>query len=167
MVHMQLLINSLVTIESLSNNIHFSSFIIWYQIFPQGKVCYGPCNRFPLCLVDEALLNLHLLPSFSAIFVAQFATFFVDFVKKLCVLLRYWVLIHSIFTFLNLWFIFFFLIPFSPLLHPLFLMARNNNQQQQSDSESAYYVHPSEGPNFVVVSPKFNGSNYLASSRSM
>jgi hypothetical protein len=47
-------------------------------------------------------------------------------------------------------------------------MVRNNNQQQsQSDSESAYFVHPSEGPNSVVVSPKFNGSNYLSWSRSM
>lgn len=46
-------------------------------------------------------------------------------------------------------------------------MARNNNQQQSSDFESAYFVHPSEGPNFVVVSPKFNCSNYLAWSRSM
>jgi hypothetical protein len=46
-------------------------------------------------------------------------------------------------------------------------MVRNNNQQQHSDSESAYFVHPSEGPNSVVVSPKFNGSSYLSWSRSM
>jgi len=46
-------------------------------------------------------------------------------------------------------------------------MACNNNQQQNSDSESEYFVHLSEGPNFVVVSPKFNGSNYLAWSCSM
>jgi len=46
-------------------------------------------------------------------------------------------------------------------------MVRNNNQQHQFDSESAYFVHPSEGPNSVIVSPKFNGSNYLAWSRSM
>lgn len=46
-------------------------------------------------------------------------------------------------------------------------MVRNHNQQQQSDSESPYFVHPSEGPNSVIVSPKFNGSNYLAWSRSM
>jgi len=46
-------------------------------------------------------------------------------------------------------------------------MARNNNQQQHSDIESAYFVHPSEGPNYVIVSLKFNGSNYPAWNRSM
>jgi len=46
-------------------------------------------------------------------------------------------------------------------------MVRNSNQQQQPGTDSAFYVHPSEGPNSVIVSPKFNGSNYLAWNRSM
>jgi len=37
----------------------------------------------------------------------------------------------------------------------------------QPDVESVFYVHPSEGPNSVSIIPKFNGSNYLAWSRSM
>jgi hypothetical protein len=44
-------------------------------------------------------------------------------------------------------------------------MARS--QQSNQDTESPFYVHPSEGPHSVVISPKFNGSNYLAWSRSM
>jgi hypothetical protein len=35
------------------------------------------------------------------------------------------------------------------------------------NTDSFFYVHPSEGPNFVVVTPLLNGSNYLAWSRSM
>jgi hypothetical protein len=35
------------------------------------------------------------------------------------------------------------------------------------DSDSVFYVHPSEGPNSVTVTPQLNGSNYLAWSRSM
>jgi hypothetical protein len=41
------------------------------------------------------------------------------------------------------------------------------NQQPSQDIESPFYVHPSEGPHSVIISPKFNGSNYLAWSRSM
>jgi len=32
----------------------------------------------------------------------------------------------------------------------------------QPDTESEYFVHPSEGPNSLTVSPKLNVSNYLA-----
>lgn len=42
-------------------------------------------------------------------------------------------------------------------------MVRNN----QPDTESVFYVHPSEGPNSVLVTPPLDGSNYLAWSRSM
>ncbi|GAU31820.1 hypothetical protein TSUD_58210 [Trifolium subterraneum] len=35
------------------------------------------------------------------------------------------------------------------------------------DTDSIFYIHPSEGPNSVVVTPKLNGSNFLAWSRSM
>lgn len=38
------------------------------------------------------------------------------------------------------------------------------NQNQQANQESALFVHPSEGPNSVLVTPPLNGSNYLASS---
>lgn len=38
---------------------------------------------------------------------------------------------------------------------------------QQADIDSSYYVHPSEGPSSVCISPKLNGSNYLAWSKSM
>jgi hypothetical protein len=38
---------------------------------------------------------------------------------------------------------------------------------QQANTDSIYYVHPSEGPNSVVVTPPLTGSNYLAWSRSM
>ena len=41
------------------------------------------------------------------------------------------------------------------------------NQQASQDTESHFYVHPSEGPHSVIISPKFNGSNYLAWSRSI
>jgi len=37
----------------------------------------------------------------------------------------------------------------------------------QQDTESEYFVHPSEGPNSLTVSPKLNGSNFLAWKRSM
>lgn len=40
-------------------------------------------------------------------------------------------------------------------------------QQIQPDTTSIFYVHPSEGPNTVVVTPLLTGSNYLAWSRSM
>ena len=43
-------------------------------------------------------------------------------------------------------------------------MARGTTQP---DTESEYFVHPSEGPNSLTVSPKLNGSNYLAWKRSM
>jgi hypothetical protein len=39
--------------------------------------------------------------------------------------------------------------------------------QAPANTDSFYYVHPSEGPNSVVVTPLLNGSNYLAWSRSM
>jgi hypothetical protein len=42
-----------------------------------------------------------------------------------------------------------------------------HNQQASQDTESHFYVHPSEGPHSVLISPKFNGSNYIAWSRSM
>jgi hypothetical protein len=41
------------------------------------------------------------------------------------------------------------------------------SQQSNQDTKSPLYVHPSEGPHSMVISPKFNGSNYLAWSRSM
>ena len=41
------------------------------------------------------------------------------------------------------------------------------NQHVNLDTESPFYVHSSEGPNSVFISPKFNDSNYLAWSRSM
>jgi len=34
-------------------------------------------------------------------------------------------------------------------------------RQNQRDTESVFYVHPSEGPNYVVVSPPLDSSNYL------
>jgi len=37
----------------------------------------------------------------------------------------------------------------------------------QQDSYSVFFVHPSEGPNSLTVSPKLNGSNYLAWNQSM
>jgi hypothetical protein len=38
---------------------------------------------------------------------------------------------------------------------------------QQANTDSVFDVHPSEGPNSVVVTPLLTGSNYLAWSRSM
>jgi len=40
-------------------------------------------------------------------------------------------------------------------------------RQAQPDTESVFYVNPSEGPNSVLVTPLLDGSNYLAWSRSM
>jgi hypothetical protein len=40
-------------------------------------------------------------------------------------------------------------------------------QQNPIDTTSVFYVHPSEGPNTVVVTPLLTGSNYPAWSRSM
>jgi transposase InsO family protein len=40
-------------------------------------------------------------------------------------------------------------------------------QQPHADTDSIFYVHPSEGPNTVTVTPLLTGSNYLAWSRSM
>ena len=37
----------------------------------------------------------------------------------------------------------------------------------QPDTDSPYYVHPSEGPNSILVTPLLDGSNYLAWHRSM
>lgn len=37
----------------------------------------------------------------------------------------------------------------------------------QQDNDSAFFVHPREGPNSLIVSPKLDGSNYLAWNRSM
>ena len=45
----------------------------------------------------------------------------------------------------------------------LFIMPRQN----QPDTESVFYVHPSEGPNCVLVTSLLDGSNYLTWSRSM
>lgn len=38
---------------------------------------------------------------------------------------------------------------------------------QQADIDSHYYIHHSEGPNPICISPKLNGSNYLAWNKSM
>ncbi|KEH29684.1 hypothetical protein MTR_4g048330 [Medicago truncatula] len=38
---------------------------------------------------------------------------------------------------------------------------------QQANTDSVFYVHPSEGPNSVAVTPLLTDSNYLAWSRSM
>jgi len=35
-------------------------------------------------------------------------------------------------------------------------------QNQQANQDSAYFVHPSQGPNSVLVTLPLNGSNYLA-----
>jgi hypothetical protein len=35
------------------------------------------------------------------------------------------------------------------------------------DTDSIFYIHPSDGPNSVVVTPKLTGSNFLAWNRSM
>jgi hypothetical protein len=40
-------------------------------------------------------------------------------------------------------------------------------RQIQPDTESVFYVHPSEGPNSILVTPLLDGTNYLAWSRSM
>ena len=60
----------------------FSHLIIWYQLFPWGKVCYGPCNRFPLCFSYEASLNLHLLLEFSPFSLIFLQRFFLPSCKK-------------------------------------------------------------------------------------
>lgn len=44
---------------------------------------------------------------------------------------------------------------------------RNPSPPSNSDTDSAYYVHSSEGPSSLVIAPKLNGSNYLAWNRSM
>ena len=47
-------------------------------------------------------------------------------------------------------------------------MARGNpSPPSNSDSDSPYYIHPSDGPSSLVITPKLNGSNYLAWQRSM
>lgn len=40
-------------------------------------------------------------------------------------------------------------------------------RNQGLDQESPFYAHPSEGPSSLTVSPKLDGSNYLAWHRSM
>jgi hypothetical protein len=40
-------------------------------------------------------------------------------------------------------------------------------QQPNQDNDYASFVHPSEGPNSLSVSPKLNGSNYIAWNRSI
>lgn len=40
-------------------------------------------------------------------------------------------------------------------------------RNQGPDQESPFYVHPSEGPSSLIVSPKLDGSSYLAWNRSM
>jgi len=37
----------------------------------------------------------------------------------------------------------------------------------QPDTNSPYYIHPSKGPNSILITPLFDGSNYLAWHRSM
>jgi len=44
---------------------------------------------------------------------------------------------------------------------------RQAPQVVQSNTDSPYYVHPSESPSFVLVAPLLDGSNYLAWHRSM
>ncbi|MCI49755.1 hypothetical protein A2U01_0070999, partial [Trifolium medium] len=48
-----------------------------------------------------------------------------------------------------------------PRVAPVQAQAPSNN------ADSILYVHPSECPNSVTVTPLLNGSNYLAWSRSM
>jgi hypothetical protein len=48
-----------------------------------------------------------------------------------------------------------------PRVAPVVVQAPPNN------TDSIFYVHPSEGPNSVLVTPPLTGSNYLAWSRSM
>ncbi|CAJ2636021.1 unnamed protein product [Trifolium pratense] len=38
---------------------------------------------------------------------------------------------------------------------------------QLNNADSIFYVHPSEGPNSLTVTPQLNGSNYLAWNHSM
>lgn len=40
-------------------------------------------------------------------------------------------------------------------------------QQPNQDNDYAFFVQPSEGPNSLIVSPKLNGSNYIAWNRSI
>jgi hypothetical protein len=40
------------------------------------------------------------------------------------------------------------------------------HQNTQQNTDSVFYVHPSEGSNSVVVTPLLTSSNYLAWSRS-
>jgi len=42
-----------------------------------------------------------------------------------------------------------------------------STSQSNFDTDSVYYVHPSEGPSSLAISLKLKGSNYLAWSRSM
>nr|ABD32757.1 Integrase, catalytic region [Medicago truncatula] len=44
-------------------------------------------------------------------------------------------------------------------------MVRGNSAP--SNSDSPYYIHPSDGPSSLIITPKLNGSNYLAWHRSM
>jgi len=44
---------------------------------------------------------------------------------------------------------------------------RNPTPPSISDSYSPYYIHPSDGPNSLIITPKLNGSNYLARHCSM
>jgi len=46
-------------------------------------------------------------------------------------------------------------------------MVRQNSASVQVNADSIFYVHPSEGPNSVTVTPLLTRSNYLAWSRSM
>jgi len=46
-------------------------------------------------------------------------------------------------------------------------MAPRQVQQSNSDTKLVFYVHPSEGPNSLTISPELNGSHHLAWSRSM
>lgn len=58
----------------------------------------------------------------------------------------------------------------SHLFHHITVPPRQNPaiiQQPQVNVDSIFYVHPSEGPNSVTVTPLLTRSNYLAWSRSM
>ena len=69
-------------------------------------------------------------------------------------------------------FLIFIFVAFSTWIHQflirflLWSIARHQEQVQQ-DIDSIFYVHPSEGPNSLVVSLKLNGCNYLTLSRYM
>lgn len=61
----------------------------------------------------------------------------------------------------------FLFIIFDPSLLSQIMPMRVALPGQQADNESHNYIHPSEGPSYIFISPKLNGSNYPAWSNSM